>query len=95
VRTANVIDDHLGFIARGADDLTNLELGFPDWKRQLKRPYVIEQMIHTSLVKRQSVCGRRHEKRGNIWPIICVIAVALLVLILPLVIRHRQATTLT
>ncbi len=27
VITAEVIDDHLGFIARGADDLTNLELG--------------------------------------------------------------------
>ena len=29
-------------------------------------------------------------ERGNIWPIICVITVALLVLVLPLVIRHRQ-----
>ena len=29
VITAEVIDDHLGFIARGADDLTNLELGPP------------------------------------------------------------------
>ena len=31
-------------------------------------------------------------ERGNIWPGICVITVALLVLILPLVIRHRQAS---
>jgi hypothetical protein len=31
-------------------------------------------------------------ERGNIWPVICVIAVALLVLILPLVMRHRQAS---
>ncbi len=31
-------------------------------------------------------------ERGNVWPIICVIAVALLVLGLPLVIRHRQAS---
>jgi hypothetical protein len=31
-------------------------------------------------------------ERGNIWPVICVIAVAVLVLILPLVIRHRQAS---
>jgi hypothetical protein len=31
-------------------------------------------------------------ERGNIWPIICVIAVALLVLVLPFVIRHRQAS---
>jgi hypothetical protein len=29
-------------------------------------------------------------ERGNIWPIICVVTVALLVLVLPLVIRHRQ-----
>jgi hypothetical protein len=25
--TGEIIDDHLGFIARGSDDLTNLELG--------------------------------------------------------------------
>src|ERR1700720_1525937 len=31
-------------------------------------------------------------ERGNIWPVICVVAVALLVLILPLVIRNRQAS---
>jgi len=31
-------------------------------------------------------------ERGNIWPVVCVIAVAVLVLILPLVIRHRQAS---
>jgi hypothetical protein len=31
-------------------------------------------------------------ERGNVWPIICVIAVALLVLVLPLLIRHRQAS---
>lgn len=31
-------------------------------------------------------------ERGNIWPVACVIAVALLVLILPLVIRHKQAS---
>ena len=29
-------------------------------------------------------------ERGNIWPIICVVTVALLVLVLPLVLRHRQ-----
>src|SRR5437016_13843298 len=29
-------------------------------------------------------------ERGNIWPIICVVTVALLVLVLPLVVRHRQ-----
>lgn len=32
----------------------------------------------------------RIRERGNIWPIILVIAVALLVLVLPLVVRHRQ-----
>jgi hypothetical protein len=31
-------------------------------------------------------------ERGNIWPVICVIAVALFVLILPLVIIHRQTS---
>jgi len=31
-------------------------------------------------------------ERGNVWPVICVVAVALLVLILPLVIRHRQTS---
>ena len=29
-------------------------------------------------------------ERGNIWPIICVVTVALLVLVLPLILRHRQ-----
>lgn len=31
-------------------------------------------------------------ERGNIWPVICVVAVALLVVILPFLIRHRQAS---
>jgi hypothetical protein len=31
-------------------------------------------------------------ERGNIWPIVCVITVALLVLVLPLIIRQRQAS---
>ncbi len=31
-------------------------------------------------------------ERGNFWPVSCVIAVAFLVLIVPLVIRHRQAS---
>jgi hypothetical protein len=31
-------------------------------------------------------------ERGNIWPLICVITVALLVLFVPLVIRHRQVS---
>jgi hypothetical protein len=29
-------------------------------------------------------------ERGNIWPVICVIAIAFLVVVLPLLIRHRQ-----
>ncbi len=46
VVTANVIDDHLGFIARGADDLTNLELGLPRLERAAQVPdTVAEQMI--------------------------------------------------
>jgi MoxR-like ATPase len=48
--TANVIDDHLGFIARGADDLTNLELGLPRLEKAAHTPdTVIEQMIHSIL----------------------------------------------
>ena len=31
-------------------------------------------------------------ERGNIWPVACVIVVAFIVLVLPLVIRHRQAS---
>lgn len=34
----------------------------------------------------------RLRERGNIWPVICVVAVALLVLIFPLAVRHRQAS---
>ena len=46
VVTAEVIDDHLGFIARGADDLTNLELGLPRLgKAAQTRDMVTDQMI--------------------------------------------------
>jgi MoxR-like ATPase len=46
--TASVIDDHLGFIARGADDLTNLELGLPRLEKAAQTAdTVIEQMIHS------------------------------------------------
>ena len=46
VVTAEVIDDHLGFIARGADDLTNLELGLPRLEKAALTPdTVTEQMI--------------------------------------------------
>ena len=31
-------------------------------------------------------------ERGNIWPVVCVIALAFAVLILPVAIRHRQAS---
>jgi len=42
-----VIDDHLGFIARGADDLTNLELGLPRLEKAALTPdSVAEQMVH-------------------------------------------------
>jgi MoxR-like ATPase len=50
VVTAEVIDDHLGFIARGADDLTNLELGLPRLEKAADTSdTVIEQMIHNIL----------------------------------------------
>jgi hypothetical protein len=48
--TADVIDDHLGFIARGADDLTNLELGLPRLEKAAHTSdTVIEQMIDSIL----------------------------------------------
>src|SRR6266536_3601108 len=50
--TAEVIDDHLGFIARGADDLTNLEFGLPRLARAAHTPdSVTEQMIQQVLVE--------------------------------------------
>jgi MoxR-like ATPase len=50
VVTAEVIDDHLGFIARGADDLTNLELGLPRLEKAAHTSdTVIEQMIENIL----------------------------------------------
>jgi MoxR-like ATPase len=46
VLTADVIDDYLGFIARGADDLANLELGLLRLERAAQTPDVlIDQMI--------------------------------------------------
>src|SRR6267143_1844041 len=44
--SADVIDDHLGFIARGADDLTNLELGLTRLERAAQTPdAVVEQLL--------------------------------------------------
>jgi MoxR-like ATPase len=44
--TAEVIDDHLGFIARGPDDLANLELGLPRLERAAQTPdCVTEKMV--------------------------------------------------
>jgi MoxR-like ATPase len=44
--SAAVIDDHLGFIARNADDLANLELGLMRLERAAHTPdAVIDQMI--------------------------------------------------
>src|SRR5688572_3962863 len=46
ILTADVIDDYLGFIARGADDLANLELGLLRLERAAQTPDVlIDQMI--------------------------------------------------
>jgi MoxR-like ATPase len=45
--SAEVIDDHLGFIARNADDLANLELGLMRLERAANTSdSVIEEMIH-------------------------------------------------
>jgi len=46
VLTAELVDDHLGFIARTADDLANLELGLTRLERAAHTPdAVIEQMV--------------------------------------------------
>ena len=46
VCSAEVIDDHLGFIARNADDLTNLELGLQRLERAARTSdTVIEEMV--------------------------------------------------
>jgi MoxR-like ATPase len=44
--TAEVFDDHLGFIARNADDLANLELGLQRLERAAQTPdRIVEQMV--------------------------------------------------
>jgi hypothetical protein len=46
--SAEVIDDHLGFIARNSDDLANLELGLMRLERAAHAPdAVIDEMIDT------------------------------------------------
>src|SRR5262249_39707046 len=51
--SAEVIDDHLGFIARNADDLANLELGLQRLERAAHTPdTVIEEMIQQVLSDR-------------------------------------------
>jgi MoxR-like ATPase len=48
--SVGVIDDHLGLIARGADDLTNLELGLPRLEKAAHTSdAVIDQMINNIL----------------------------------------------
>jgi MoxR-like ATPase len=51
--SATVIDDHLGFIARNADDLANLELGLPRLEKaaQTSDP-VIERMVQEVFCER-------------------------------------------
>lgn len=44
--TAEIIDDHLGFIARNSDDLANLELGLLRLERAAQTPdSIVEQMV--------------------------------------------------
>jgi MoxR-like ATPase len=51
--TAELIDDHLGFIARNADDLTNLELGLQRLERAAHTPdVVVEELIRHVLSER-------------------------------------------
>lgn len=50
--SAEVIDDHLGFIARNADDLANLELGLMRLERAAHMPDVfIEELIETVMTE--------------------------------------------
>jgi hypothetical protein len=52
--SAEAIDDHLGFIARNADDLTNLELGLMRLERAAHAPdAVIDEMIETVFSERK------------------------------------------
>ena len=52
--SAEVIDDHLGFIARNADDLANLELGLMRLERAAHTPdAVIDQMIDAVFSERR------------------------------------------
>lgn len=49
--TTEIIDDYLGFIARGADDLANLELGLPRLERAAHTPdtpidLMIQEVFH-------------------------------------------------
>ena len=51
--SAEIIDDHLGFIARGADDLANLELGLLRLERAAQTPdVVIDQMVQEVFFER-------------------------------------------
>ena len=51
--SAELIDDHLGFIARNADDLANLELGLQRLERAAHTSdVIIEQMIEQVLSER-------------------------------------------
>lgn len=51
--SVDVIDNHLGFIARNADDLANLELGLMRLERAAHTPDVlVEQMIETVFSER-------------------------------------------
>jgi len=53
--SAAVIDDHLGFIARNADDLANLELGLMRLERAAHTPdSVIDQIIEGIFSERKS-----------------------------------------
>ena len=53
VLSGEVIDDHLGFIARNADDLANLELGLLRLERAAQTSdTVIEEMIRQVLSER-------------------------------------------
>jgi hypothetical protein len=79
--TVEVIDDHLGFIARGADDLANLELGLPRLERAAQTPDALIELLIEQVFCERPLAGGGMRERGSIWPMVSVAAGAIFVLV--------------
>lgn len=64
VVTTDVIDDHLGFIARGADDLMNFELGLPRLEKAAHTPDTVAEEMVLNIFSEEAV-PLREAARGN------------------------------